>query len=92
MVPVHLTLMPTGATKPTRGHAHTVVDMLWAHATSECALEHICARPNQAGIGVVLFIRATGADTAQAKARRLMADVLAVGGTGIDGYSVTLHR
>ncbi|MEU8844513.1 hypothetical protein AB0D97_36365 [Streptomyces roseus] len=84
--------MPTGRTTPTDGHDHALVDLLWAHATPECGLEHICARPAEAGIGLILFIRATGPDPAHAKARRLMTDVLALGGTGIDGYSITLHR
>ncbi|MER6319366.1 hypothetical protein ABT237_37280 [Streptomyces sp. NPDC001581] len=84
--------MPTGGPPPTDSQAHTLVDALWAHATPDCGIEHIRARTIPDGIGIVLFIRATRTDIAQAKARRLVVDVLVSGGAGAHGYSITLHH
>ncbi|MEU7606855.1 hypothetical protein AB0B78_35300 [Streptomyces sp. NPDC040724] len=83
--------MPTRGAPPTDSQAHTLVDALWAHATPDCGMEHIRARPGPDGIGIVLFIRAARTDIAQAKARRLVVDMLASGGAGTHGYSITLH-
>lgn len=92
MVPVHVTLTRTGGGTPDESQAHALVDVLWAHATPECGMEHIRARTSPAGIGVILFIRAVSTDIAQAKAGRLMTVVLASGATGARGYSVTFHH
>ncbi|MEU6863212.1 hypothetical protein ABZ924_08075 [Streptomyces sp. NPDC046876] len=53
-------------------------------------MEHIRALASPAGIGIILFIRATGADTAHVKALRLLAAALA-SGAAAGAYSVTLH-
>ncbi|MEV7521416.1 hypothetical protein [Streptomyces sp. NPDC091371] len=81
-----------GEEAPTEDHAHALVDILWAHARPECGLEHIWARATPAGIGIVLFIRAAGADIAQAKAGCLMTAALASDPSGARGFSVTLHH
>ncbi|MER7828270.1 hypothetical protein ABTX85_37625 [Streptomyces sp. NPDC096097] len=91
MVPVHLTLTRTADGAPDGGQAHALVDVLWAHATPERAVEHIRARTSPAGIGIILFIRAASTDIAQAKAERLMTDALASGASAACGYSLTLH-
>ncbi|RPF41461.1 hypothetical protein EDD96_5263 [Streptomyces sp. Ag109_G2-6] len=92
MVPVHLTLTQTGGGTPDESQAHALVDILWAHATPECGMEHIRARTTPAGIGIILFIRAASTDIAHAKAGRLMTGALASGATCARGYSVTLHH
>ncbi|MGW5346693.1 hypothetical protein [Streptomyces sp. NPDC004050] len=92
MVPVHLTLTQTGGGAVDESQAHALVDLLWAHATPECGIEHIRARTSPDGIEIILFIRAVNTDTAQAKAGRRLAEALASGATGARGYSVTLHH
>ncbi|MFJ5552387.1 hypothetical protein [Streptomyces sp. NPDC093225] len=90
VVPVHLTLMTGGGGTPSEGQVHVLVDALWAHAAPEVALEHVRAWAGTSRVEVVLFVRATGTDTAYVKAQRLLAAVLASGGTGVHGYSATL--
>ncbi|MFJ8015620.1 hypothetical protein [Streptomyces sp. NPDC096339] len=92
MVPVHLTLVPTGGEAPTEDQAHTLVDLLWAHATPECGMEHVRARTSPAGIEIVFFIRAAGDAGAQAKAGCLMTAALTSGAAATRGLQVTFHH
>ncbi|WP_459648943.1 hypothetical protein [Kitasatospora sp. Ki12] len=91
MLPVHLTLMPTGANRPTEDVLQALEDTLWAHATPESAMEHLRVRAIPEGIGLVLFIRAATPDIARAGAERLVIDALAAAGSSVDGYTVMVQ-
>lgn len=78
MFVIHLYL--TGAeSPPSPADAHAVQDLLWAHADPRHRLEHVLARCEPDGIGLVLYISAPTAERATEQAANLLADVRRTG-------------
>ncbi|MEV6264235.1 hypothetical protein AB0M42_26300 [Streptomyces sp. NPDC051784] len=78
MFVIHLCL--TGTTSPpSPADAHSVQDLLWAHADPRHRLEHVVARCVPDGIGLVLYISANTAERATEQAANLLAGVRTAG-------------
>ncbi|MEU0738891.1 hypothetical protein [Streptomyces sp. NPDC006134] len=79
MFVVHLYLTGS-ASPPSPADAHAVQDLIWAHAGPWHRLEHVLARCEPDGIGLVLYLSAPTADRATEQAANLLAGVR---GTGV---------